>query len=836
MTLAVAQGAFLSKPYINLHRGADRPQEYAGGTLLLSLALALGGAALMAVAAGALALGGAPAELTGALLAAAAALPFVLLRDCLRQYLFAGLELRRTLLLDGAWVGLQLAGVAWLYASGSLTAGTVFAPIGGAALITSAAGVWWLRAGFRFSAEALRGAWAMSWRFGLWTTLSELCQQSRTHLVQWLLVLLQGLHAAGALAAALAVVRIVNPLLLSLSNVGEPHLARAYAEGGARRVQSIAWKMSVLAGAALAPICVCGGLAGAGGHRAALRRSAAGGRRRAGPGCWPRRRWAWRLIRSRPRCMPSVGRATRWASAWRRWLRAVSRPWRSRQPGATAPPPAWRSPAWSLWAAPDPVLQDRTPCRNRPGGRVKVLLVHNYYQKLGGEDVSVNAEADLLESRGHEVFRYTRHSQDIASMPGWKIAAGAVWSPRTYLEVRGLIKSVRPDVLHCTNNFPLISPSVYEAAAVEEVPVVQALRNYRSLCANACFYRDGGPCERCLAKRLAWPGVVNACYKSSRAASAIYLAWQSVQRAAASKIARYYTLTEFARGKFLAGGFDPARIDVKPNFIDPDPGLGARAGGYAMFAGRLSPEKGVNILLDAWRMVGERGLLKIVGDGPDQPLVHAAIAEGVRCEYVGQQSPLQVLEIAGDAAFVVMSSTVYETFGRTVIEAYSRGVPVIVPRSGALSELGHDRLTGLCFEPGDAKGAGPLRDRAAGKPIPVPPHGRGGPPGVRAALHGRGELPGLALHLQAGHGERAGRPQRRSHEAAAGGEPERFRRPRRAADPAAAFPLTPQGLRPKLKADSRPREELSRADSLPACPGCLGRRPGLLRGPSSTPA
>ncbi|MBI1357578.1 MAG: oligosaccharide flippase family protein [Acidobacteria bacterium] len=256
MTVAVAQGALLSKPYINLHRSAERPREYAGGTLLLTIAFGLAGALLMAAASGALALGGAPGELTAALLAAAAALPFVLLRDCLRQYLFAHLLLRRTLLMDAVWVGLQLAVVAALFGLGLLTPVSAFAAIGGAALVTAATGVWTLRHEFRFGAAAFRDAWRTSWRFGFWTTLSELCQQSRTHLVQWLLVLMQGLQAAGALAAALSIVRIVNPLLLSLSNVGEPHLARAYAEGGARKVQGIAMKMAALASAALAPICL----------------------------------------------------------------------------------------------------------------------------------------------------------------------------------------------------------------------------------------------------------------------------------------------------------------------------------------------------------------------------------------------------------------------------------------------------------------------------------------------------------------------------------------------------------------------------------------------------
>ena len=162
---------------------------------------------------------------------------------------------------------------------------------------------------------------------------------------------------------------------------------------------------------------------------------------------------------------------------------------------------------------------------------MKMLLCHTFYQQRGGEDHSYEAEAALLESRGHDVVRFTMHNDEVQRLSRWSVASGAVWSQRAYRMVRELLKRERPSVMHCTNLFPLISPSVYYAARAEGVPVIQSLRNYRLVCVNGFFYRDGGVCEECLEKPVGWPGVVHACYRNSRAASAANVAVASAHRA-----------------------------------------------------------------------------------------------------------------------------------------------------------------------------------------------------------------------------------------------------------------------------------------------------------------
>ena len=147
---------------------------------------------------------------------------------------------------------------------------------------------------------------------------------------------------------------------------------------------------------------------------------------------------------------------------------------------------------------------------------MKVLLCHNYYQQRGGEDLSFEAEADMLRCRGHDVLLYTRHNDDIKNMSRYRAARVTVWNQRTYREVRALIERERPLLVHCTNLFPLISPSVYYAAKAHGLPVVQALRNYRYFCSNSYFLRDGQICERCHRSRASWHGVLYGCYRQSR--------------------------------------------------------------------------------------------------------------------------------------------------------------------------------------------------------------------------------------------------------------------------------------------------------------------------------
>ena len=350
---------------------------------------------------------------------------------------------------------------------------------------------------------------------------------------------------------------------------------------------------------------------------------------------------------------------------------------------------------------------------------MRILLTHNHYQQPGGEDRVFASEAELLEARGHRVLRFTSHNDLVGKKGKLSLAAGTSWNAATYRGLRALLRDQRPDVVHCHNTFPLISPAAYHACKAEGVPVVQTLHNYRLLCANALLFRDGEVCEDCLGRRLGWPGVAHACYRRSRSASGAVTVMISAHRMLGTwteAVDRYVALTEFARSKFVEGGLPEEKITVKPNFVHPDPGMGEGSGGYALYVGRLSTEKGIETLLAAWERVGRRVPLKVVGGGPLQPRASEAARRLPGVELLGHRPPAEVGALMREAAFLVFPSECYENLPTAIIESFASGTPVVASDRGAMRELVEDGRTGLLFAAGDPAGLAESVGRAAASP------------------------------------------------------------------------------------------------------------------------
>lgn len=335
---------------------------------------------------------------------------------------------------------------------------------------------------------------------------------------------------------------------------------------------------------------------------------------------------------------------------------------------------------------------------------MRVLLVHNYYQQPGGESQSFASESEMLISHGNSVIRYTVHNDQIKEMNPFALTARTLWNRTVALDLRKIIYQKRPEIVHFQNTFPLISPAAYYAVKAYGIPVIQTLHNYRLLCPNALFFRNGQVCEDCMGKFVPWPGVLHACYRKSMAATSVTAAMLSVHKALRTwsrMVDVYIALTDFARHKFIQGELPAGKIAVKPNFIDPDPGIGDGQGGYALFVGRLSQEKGVNTLLAAWDKIGGKIPLKIVGDGPLAFQVAEAVQRIPRVEWLGHQPRQFVLDLMKDAAVLIFPSVCYEGFPVTIVEAYSVGLPVIASNLGAISSIIEHKRTGLHFRPGD---------------------------------------------------------------------------------------------------------------------------------------
>jgi len=334
-----------------------------------------------------------------------------------------------------------------------------------------------------------------------------------------------------------------------------------------------------------------------------------------------------------------------------------------------------------------------------------VLIVHNFYQQPGGEDAVFRAEADLLRSRGHEAVAFVEDNARLNGVNPLKAAVDAVWSREAKRHIRRLIKENKPDVAHFHNTFLRISPAAYYACREAGVPVVQTLPNYRLVCPGALLMRDGRVCEDCLGQAVPWPGVVHGCWRGSRMQTAVVagmLTFHRLLKTWQEQVDVYIALTEFARRKFIEGGLPAKKIVVKPNFVHPDPGEREAPGRYALFVGRLSPEKGLGTLLKAWRSL--KGIpLKVVGDGPLREQVQGVATGDGSVKVLGRRSNEEVIALMKGAHCLVFPSECYENFPMSVAEAFACGVPVIASRLGAMAEIVEDGRTGLLFEPGNAE-------------------------------------------------------------------------------------------------------------------------------------
>jgi glycosyltransferase involved in cell wall biosynthesis len=341
---------------------------------------------------------------------------------------------------------------------------------------------------------------------------------------------------------------------------------------------------------------------------------------------------------------------------------------------------------------------------------MKILLVHNTYQQPGGEDVVFNQERQLLEGAGHQVLTYCRSNSEIAGHSlFWRpsLAVKTIWAKDTRRNFAGLLRRERPDLVHVHNTFVMVSPSIYAACHEARVPVVQTLHNYRLLCPAAIFFRHGRVCEECFEHSL-WRSVVHGCYRNSRAATsavALMLAVHRWRRTWTRGVNCFIALSEFSRGKFIEGGIPAEKIALKPNFVYADPGCRGISGQYALFIGRLSPEKRVVTLLAAWQRLRAPIPLRIIGGGPEREFLEASAKQPGLSNvcFLGQLPRDEVISALKGARFLLFTSEWYENFPVSIAEAFACGVPVICSRLGAMQEIVADGRTGLHFTPGDAQ-------------------------------------------------------------------------------------------------------------------------------------
>ena len=301
---------------------------------------------------------------------------------------------------------------------------------------------------------------------------------------------------------------------------------------------------------------------------------------------------------------------------------------------------------------------------------MKVVLIHNSYQQPGGEDVVFDQEREMLVRHGHEVVAYRRSNWEVEGYRGLKrlsLMADSVWRNSSKQEIDQLLRVEKPDLVHVHNTFVMMSPSIYSACQERETPIVQTLHNYRLFCPGGTFFRDGRVCEDCVTHNL-WHSVAHGCYRHSRLATTSVVLMLTVHRQQqtwSEDIDAYIALTKFAKKKFVKAGLPEDKIAVKPNFVYPDPGMRTnRRGEYALFVGRLSPEKRVTTLLAAWSRLRSDIRLRVLGGGPEREQLEkeAIAAAGDKVTFEGHVSREQIIQAMHGARFLVSRASGMKIF------------------------------------------------------------------------------------------------------------------------------------------------------------------------------
>jgi glycosyltransferase involved in cell wall biosynthesis len=338
---------------------------------------------------------------------------------------------------------------------------------------------------------------------------------------------------------------------------------------------------------------------------------------------------------------------------------------------------------------------------------VKIVIVHNRYRggAPGGEDVVVDQETRLLASRGVEVAHYSRSNDEMSETNPLDVArvmAGLRRSSRTVRELPRLLREFAPDVAHFHNVFPLVSPVAYELCAQARVPIVQTLHNYRLSCAAATHFRDGSACQLC--SPTVWsPAIRHRCYRGTRVGSwaVANMLKSSWRDGVYSLVDRFIVLTEFAASWLTDHvGVPSSRVVIKPNFVE----LGSLVGNSSrqtrwIYAGKLSAEKGVLLMLEAWRELKDIPLL-IVGDGPLAAQCRQIVAQHrLPVTFTGFLPRQEALaEVAGSVGMVFPSQW-YEGLPMVLLESWALGTPVVAARVGAAASLIDNEVTGMLHDP-----------------------------------------------------------------------------------------------------------------------------------------
>jgi len=340
---------------------------------------------------------------------------------------------------------------------------------------------------------------------------------------------------------------------------------------------------------------------------------------------------------------------------------------------------------------------------------MRVLLAHDRYHETtnSGELNVVRREQAFLEASAVQtrLLEWPQSPPAASMLTKATVQLCSGYSLAARRRMQAAIAEFVPDVAHIHNFWPQATPAIHYACKGAGVAVVQTLHNYRILCAADILLREGRRCELCIETILPWPGIRHRCVRGSTVRSLIQSASFGAHRLLNTwtrAVDVFLAPTESMKQRFVQAGIDAQRIVIRPQSA-PDPGVGPEVRRYFLFAGRLSEEKGLLMLLDLWE-TGVPAELRIAGGGTLEPRVRECAARSSNVKYLGCLSPAETGEAMRHAIATLVPSLWEEPFPLVIAESYAAATAVVAADTGTRTQTVLHGETGLVFRAGDRHG------------------------------------------------------------------------------------------------------------------------------------
>lgn len=319
---------------------------------------------------------------------------------------------------------------------------------------------------------------------------------------------------------------------------------------------------------------------------------------------------------------------------------------------------------------------------------MKICIVHNDYGKFSGEEAVVRDHAALFLSKGCDVVEFRRSSDELHGLYGCiKGFVCGIWNPRSVWRFGRFLDAEKPDVVHIHNLYPLVNPAILPQAKKRGIPVVMTVHNFRLFCPSGLFSVDNAICEECAEKASVRPCLRKNCLHSHfKSLGYVLRHWKTVHYYQ-ENVDRFLCLTDFQKRKLVQYGVPEEKCRILPNFIDAEWLAKARTtpagnGGYVAYMGRLSEEKGIDIILEAARQLPQIPF-RLAGNGAEAFREQAP----KNVEFVGYMTGEAQFEFLRNARVQVVASRCYENFPTSLLQGMALGIPAVVPAGGPMPDI-----------------------------------------------------------------------------------------------------------------------------------------------------